>query len=296
MKKYIAKIFVSALPFLLLTGCTGTTTSDEPFNTEIMFIGSSTLAPIVASLADDFMEVHNTWDNINSNFPNAPIAINVTAGGTGPGVRAIVDNTADFAMLARNLRESETEEIEDAKEFLVGIDALTVAVNKDNPLAQIKEDLTREQIVNIFSGEYLLWQDIDPSLPADEIVVIIRDAGGSAPEVFQSAIMSDVEVRIDAIQAPSMGALVTRLLDNPNAIGYPSYGFANQHVDDLFVFSIDTVKADIANIVGGYYPLQRPLVIASSGEPSATHQYFIDFITGELGQQRVYEFGFVPVN
>ena len=41
--------------------------------------------------------------------------------------------------------------------------------------------------------------------------VVTRDLGGGAHEVFQQKIMGSVEVTKDAIQAPSMGALVTKV-------------------------------------------------------------------------------------
>jgi len=268
----------------------------DPLATEIMIIGSSSLAPVITSIADDFRNEHVTWDSINPDFPSAPVAIHVTSGGSGQGIRSAIDGTTDFAMSTRELNDTERDEIPGHNRFLVGVDALTIAVNTENPLASLTDDLTVEQIVRIFSGEYATWQDFDPSLPDDEIVVIVRDAGGSAVEVFQDTIMGDEEVRIDAIQAPSMGALTERILENNNAIGYPTVGMANQNADNLVIFSIDGVAPSTENILDGSYFISRPMLLIAPGELDAVQQSFIDVVLGPKGQERFYEMGFVPVN
>ena len=62
---------------------------------------------------------------------------------------------------------------------------LTIAVNPENPLYAVKDNLTKEEIIKIFSGEYKTWNQVDPSLPEQEIIVVTRDLGGGAHEVFQ---------------------------------------------------------------------------------------------------------------
>jgi len=265
-------------------------------NSSITFNGSSTLAPVIASIAADFNEEYTLWENIDERFPNEPISIFVATGGSGQGVRTVVDGTTDFGMLARHARESEIEQIEDFREFLIGIDALTIAINPENPIVAMKDNLTSEEIARIFSGEYMRWSDIDASLPDEEIVVIIRDIGGGAHEVFQTNIMGDVDVRADAIQAPSMGALVTRIIENRYAIGYASYGVSNQHAGELFLFSVDGVAPSTENIINGSYIIQRPLLLITSGNPSEMQQVFLDRVLGAIGQQKVADMGFVPVN
>jgi len=269
---------------------------DSALRTQIIFNGSSTLAPVIASIAADFNEAYGTWNNVNANFPNAPISIYVSSGGSGQGIRTVVDRTADFGMLARRARDSEKERIPDFKEYLVGIDALTIAINPGNPISSLRDSLTKEEIIRIFSGEYKTWRNLDASLPDEEIVVVIRDVGGGAHEVFQDSIMGEMDVKAAAIQAPSMGALVTRIAENRNAIGYASFGISNQNADRLFLFKVDGVEPSVENIIGGSYIIQRPLLLVSSGEPDEIRKSFLDVILGEEGQRKIEAMGFVPVN
>ena len=48
--------------------------------------------------------------------------------------------------------------------------------------------------------------------------------------------MGDTEVKSDAIQASSMGELVQDIIDNPYAIGYASFGVANQNAGKVVTY------------------------------------------------------------
>jgi len=293
MKKLLCCVLVLALPVFVLSARGA---GEAAAGTEIMVTGSSTLAPVIASLAVEFRDRYGTWNNVNPSLPNAPIEIHVSSGGSGQGIRAVIDGTADFGMTTREMNAGERSAIPNYNRLFLAADALTVAVSADNPLASLTDNLTKEQIVRIFSGEYARWQDVHPSLPNDEIVVIVRDAGGSAPEVFQDSIMGSTEVRIDAIQAPSMGALTETVIGNRNAIGYPAVGIATQNADRLVMFSINGVEPSIENILNGSYFISRPMLLISDGTPTVVQQAFIDFVMGPIGQQMIGEMGYAPAN
>lgn len=312
MKKSLS-IFLSVLIIfsIILTGCTtgtpsGTTgeetenkeTANESVNTfraQMTFNGSSTLAPVISAIATDFIEEYTTWDKVDPSFPAENISIYVSAGGSGAGVKAVLEDTADFGMLAREIKDEENQKIGDPKEFKLGIDALTVSINPENPLLKIKDDLSTEEIKKIFSGEYKYWDEVESSLPHREIVVVIRDLGGGAHEVFQKSVMGDVEVREDAIQAPSMGALVTKVIENKDAIGYASFGMVNQNEGKLIPLKVDGVEATKENIVSGSYKISRPLIAVKKGELTPEQQAFMDVLTSEKGSSIIEKMGYVPV-
>lgn len=267
--------------------------SDE-FKTQIMFNGSSTLAPVIASISTNFIEEFVTWNKVDDSYPEENIAIYVSAGGSGQGVKSVIDGTSDFGMVARSVKDTEKEKLPELKEFKVGIDALTIGVNPNNPVLGVKDNLSAEEIVKIFSGEYKTWKDLDSSLPDKEIIVVTRDIGGGAHEVFQSKIMGDVQVKADAIQAPSMGALVTKIIENEYAIGYASFGIVNQNAGKVSTLKVDGVEATKENIVSGSYIIQRPLIAIINGELTAPEQSFIDYMMSDEGLSVVEAMGFVP--
>jgi len=308
MKRRISLFLCIVLVFAIaITGC-GKKESTSPendeeivegskdFKAQITFNGSSTLAPVMSAIATDFIEEYTTWDKVDSNFPEENIAIYVSAGGSGAGVKAALEETSDFGMLARGIKDEEKEKLGDMKDFTLGIDALTISINPENPLYKIKDDLSTDEIKKIFSGEYKYWDEVDSSLEHKEIVVVIRDLGGGAHGVFQKSIMGDAEVREDAIQAPSMGALVTKIIENKDAIGYASFGMVNQNEGKLIPLKVDGVEATKETIVDGSYKISRPLIVVKKGELTPEQQAFMDVVTSEKGSEIIEKMGFVPVN
>ncbi|AFS78720.1 ABC transporter phosphate-binding protein PstS [Gottschalkia acidurici 9a] len=309
MKKISSLFLCLLLVFTLtLTGCSNPNTDkqnnipqenvkqDNEFNAQVTFNGSSTLAPVISAISTDFIEEYTTWNKVDSKFPEKNIAIYVSAGGSGAGAKSIIEGTSDFGMLARSVKDEEKRKIKDIKEFKLGIDALTISINPENPLYKIKDDLSTEEIKKIFSGEYKKWNEIDSSLPDREIVVVIRDLGGGAHEVFQKSIMGDTEVRKDAIQSPSMGALVTKVMENKDAIGYASFGMVNQNQGKLLTLKVDGVEPTKENILSGSYKISRPLIVVKKGELTAEQKAFMDVVTSEKGSEIIEKMGFVPVN
>lgn len=299
MKKRISILLIAMVLILSLVGCqedADTAAEGEEFNSQMTFNGSSTLAPVMSSLATEFIESNTTWDNVDSGFPEKNISIYVSAGGSGAGVKSVIEGTSDFGMLARGIKDSEKEKIEHINEFVLGQDALTISINPENPLAELTDDLSAEEIVKIFSGEYMYWDELDPSLEHREIVVVIRDLGGGAHGVFQDNIMGDVQVRNDAIQSPSMGALVTKIIENKDAIGYASFGMVNQNQGDLIPLKVDGIEATEENIINGTYKVSRPLIVVRDGDLTPTQQVFMDFVLSSEGSEIIETMGFVPVN
>lgn len=303
MKKFKVLSIVLVL-MMILVACTtektdikdkGNDTVKGEFKAQILFNGSSTLAPVMASISTNFIEGNVTWDKVDPSFPNENIAIYVSAGGSGQGVKSVIDKTSDFGMIARSIKDSEKEQLTQLKEFKIGIDALTLGVNPNNPILAVKDNLTKDEIIKIFSGEFKTWKDLDASLPDKEIIVVTRDIGGGAHEVFQSKIMGDIEVKADAIQAPSMGALVTKIIENEYAIGYASFGVVNQNIGKVATLKVDGVEATAENIINGSYIIQRPLIALFNGELSAAQQKFMDYVMSDEGLAVVESMGFVPV-
>ena len=95
----------------------------------------------MSSLASSFIEKYETWDKVDASFPKENISIYVAPGGSGVGVKAAVDGTADFGMLARDIKDKEVESlVKDYKSFEVAKDTLTVSVSSKNPNADKLEN------------------------------------------------------------------------------------------------------------------------------------------------------------
>ena len=300
-KKVLTALFLVLTLAMGLVGCSSPSATSKPaegaknpFKSEIKFYGSTTLAPVISQLSTDFNEHYATWDKVDSKFEKKDIAVYVSGGGSSAGVKSIIDGVSDFGMASRKVSDEEKAKIEGYQEFKLGMDALTISVNPKNNLAKIQDSLSTEVIKKIFAGEFKTWNEVDPSLPKAEIVVVTRDIGGGAHEVFQKAIMGDTKVRADVIQAPSMGALVTKIIENENAIGYASYGMVNQNKGKIIPFKVDGIESSSANILNGTYKVSRPLIVLKKGELSPQEKAFMDYLVSDKGMEVIEKLGFVP--
>lgn len=281
-------------------GCGSSSDSSDSSKGEgtIMFCGSTSLYPIISSLASSFTDEYETWNNVDASLPEANISIYVAPGGSGVGVSAVEEGTADFGMVARQVKDEEKEALGDGyQEFVVAKDALTVSVNAENPLAEKTDTLDTETIRKIFAGEITKWNEVDPSLPDAAINVYIRDLSGGAYEVFQKAIMGESEITASATQSASMTELATNVAGDPNGIGYVGFGAYNKANADkktLVAMKVDGVEANEETILSGEYTVQRPVLFCTGNEITPIQQAFIDYIFSDTGKAVVEENGYIP--
>lgn len=304
MKKFLAMLLALVM-VLSMAACaapaenkTDDKAAQDNFQSQILFCGSTSLYPIISSLASSFTEKYVTWDKVNAQFPNSHISVYVAPGGSGVGVKAAVDGTADFGMLARDIKDSEIESLgENYKAFVVAKDALTVSVNAQNPLCEKTDSLDTDTIRKIFAGEIATWDQVDASLPAETINVYIRDLSGGAYEVFQKSVMGESEVTASATQSASMTELATNIAGDPWGIGYAGFGAynkANAEKKVLFAMKVDGVEATEENIISGVYTIQRPVMFVTGKVVSPSAQAFIDYIFSQTGYDVVVKNGYIP--
>ncbi len=311
MKKVLTALLATAM-LLSLTACgspapsassaPGGSASSAPgdmaFQSSILFCGSTSLYPIISSLASSFTDEYVTWDKVDAAFPGDNISIYVAPGGSGVGASAVIDGTCDFGMIARSIKDSEKEALGAGyTEYVVAKDALTVSVNAENPLCGLTDDLSTDTIRQIFSGDLSTWNEVDASLPSETINVYIRDLSGGAYEVFQKAIMGDSEVTASATQSASMTELATNIANDPWGIGYAGFGAynkANQNGQVLFAMKVDGVEANEDTIISGDYTVQRPIMFVTGKAPTPSQQAFVDYVFSDAGYKVVEDNGYIP--
>lgn len=313
LKKVGVFVLSLALALGVLAGCSqkpaepeqpasGSATAADPgteeFQSSILFCGSTSLYPIMSSLASSFTATYEKWSDVDPSFPDTNVSIYVAPGGSGVGVEAAVSGTADFGMLARAIKDKEVAALgEDYAAFVVARDALTISVNASNPIVNLMDDMSTELIRQIFSGEITTWDQVDPSLPHETINVYIRDLSGGAYEVFQKAVMGDAQVTASATQSASMTELATNIANDPWGIGYAGFGAfnkANANGVVLVAMKVDGVEATEANIISGEYTVQRPVMFVTGDKISASEQAFIDYVFSQVGFDVTVANGYIP--
>jgi phosphate transport system substrate-binding protein len=261
----------------------------------IRLAGATTLLPVVTDAANLFRERFGRWNRVDAALPDAEIVIYSSGGGSSAGVRGALDGTAQIGMVARDLRPQEIERLGDHEAQAIGIDGIVIAAHRDNPLLRARPDLTSAEVARIFAGEVTHYNQISPELPAQTIVLLIRDASGGSTVMVQQMIMGERKFARGALQMPSIGTQVRRLEQNPAAIAYTSAGVVLAS-ETVGAFSLDGVAPTQSNLADRSYRLSRPLLLVSrAANRTPEVRAFLDFMLGPEGQSVVARHDFVPV-
>lgn len=110
---------------------------------EISIVGSTSVEPLMQALTEAYQTL------------NPEIIIDITAPGSGAGITAVADKTADIGMVSRELDEQEITQVAEVE--AIAIDGIAIIVHKDSPI----EELTLEQIQKIYLGETIKWEEIE---------------------------------------------------------------------------------------------------------------------------------------
>lgn len=245
---------------------------------EVVINGSTTVLPVVQKTAEAYMK------------NNPSVALAIAGGGSGNGIKALVDSLCDIAMASRDIKEKEVK-LANSKgvkplRHVVAIDALIPVVHPENPI----KGLTKQQLADIYMGKVRNWKQLGGE--DSPVVVISRDTSSGTYETWQEKILGKNRVAPSALLQASNGAVVQAVAKNKNAIGYIGYGYINK---DLKVVDVDGVKVTPESALSGTWPLARELYLFTNGEPTGDAKGYLDFLLGAEGQKLVKEVGFIPL-
>jgi len=256
--------------------------------------GSTTALPIISSCAAHFMEKFGSWDKADASLKGDQTVVYVTGGGSGFGVKGLLNGTIDLGMVSRDLKPEEVKLLGGPVQHVFARDAVAIATNNANPLAKTKRaGFSTAELAAIFSGQAAQFSQIDKSLPAKPVVLLARDASGGTTEIMQDRVLKQQRFAASRLQFPSTAALIKKLETSDAAIAYVSAGAVSQD-SDLRTYTVDGVAPTQENIVNGSYSLNRPMLVVAKPNPPRKVQLFMDYVLGDC-QETVKEMGFVPV-
>ncbi len=250
------------------SGDLGNGTAGDSLEGTVIIAGSTSVQPVSELLAEEFQNMH------------PQVSVQVQGGGSTAGVVAAEEGTADIGASSRELREDEKH----LTEYVVGLDGIAVIVNPANPV----EGLTIEQVQQIFAGEITNWSQVEG--PSAEIIVATREEGSGTRGAFEEIVMGDASISNTALVQNSTGACRTAVAGDVNAISYVSLAAMDPEVKAV---AIDGVAATVENIIAEVYPVFRPFLYLTSGEPTGLAKEFIDFIISPEAQPLIEEAGLI---
>ncbi|PKL92176.1 MAG: phosphate ABC transporter substrate-binding protein [Candidatus Goldiibacteriota bacterium HGW-Goldbacteria-1] len=245
---------------------------------KISLTGSTTVLPIAQKAAEEFMKA------------NPSVEVSVKGGGSGVGIAAIIDGSADIGNASRAIK---AKEIINAKSKGVNAfgtevakDGIAMVVHKSNPV----DAITINQLRDIFSGKITKWSQL--GIGSGKIVAVSRDTTSGTYEVFSELVLRGAKLRDDSIMTVSNREVAENVKNTEGAIGYLGLAFLS---DDMKVLKVEGVMATEANVINGTYKVARPLFMYTNGDPSGLVKQYIDYVLSPAGQKIVKEVGYVPV-
>ena len=236
--------------------------------------GSTSMEKVIGALGESFMN-----ENKGVTFTYNPT-------GSGSGIKAVSEGRCDIGLSSRALKDEETAE------GLVGTvlayDGIAIIVNPANPV----EDLTREQIAAIYTGEITNWKEVGGN--DAPIVLIGREAGSGTRDGFET-ITGTADKCQYRQELTSTGDVITTVAANPDAIGYASLASVKNTVKAV---SVAGVVPSEETVKDGSYAIQRPFVLVTKEGTalSETAQKFFDYVTSPEAAEIIAAAGAVAAN
>ena len=252
--------------------------------------GSDTMVNLVQRLSEEYSKDHPT------------VIVAVTGGGSGTGVKALIDGTTDIATASRAMKPEEVTLAEGKGvhpvETVVAFDGLSIYVNTANPIASI--DFDKLKCIFGSEGTCARWSDVGVTLDcdgSDTIVKVGRQNNSGTYEYFKEHVLGK-EGKFTSTMDQSGTQQVADVVGTTKcAIGYGGMGYASATSRSVCLGKAATdacVEPSEANVLNNSYPFSRPLFMYTNGAPTGPILAFIDWAKGPAAKAFVVESGFVP--
>jgi phosphate transport system substrate-binding protein len=241
----------------------GGTGSSSPAPYTVTVAGSTSVSPLMEMLTAEYAKT------------KGHVKFNISATGSGDGIKAAAAETAEIGMSSRELSPAEIGTGID--EHLIAIDGIAVIVNAGNPVSS----LSLEQIRGIYTGALTDWSQVGGK--AGRIAVVSREPGSGTRGAFEEIVKFQDKLVKGAIEFDGTGAVKAEIFRNVDAIGYISLGSVDNSVKSL---GLDGIAATTANVINKSYKIARPFLLLTkkgktlNGETKA----FLDWILTDAGQ------------
>ena len=249
--------------------------------------GSTTVNPVVARAAEVLREEEDMEILVD------------TQGGSSGGISALGDGRAEVAMSSRPLADADRRKYPEVRfqPLALGYDAVALVVSRDVWEGGVRS-LSRQEVRRMYEGEVESWDAVGgPELP---VVFFNKEPGRGTWEVFADWLYgsADDAPRVDLPEVGSNREARSKVASTRGALTQLSAAWADG--ETTFALAVETedgrtVPPDGEHIADGSYPLSRPLLVITDGEPGPEARRLFDFLLSPRGQELVREAGYLPL-
>jgi phosphate transport system substrate-binding protein len=264
------------------TGADGAVTVSD--KTSFTLKGSDTMVILGQRWAEDYMK------------KNPGITVQVTGGGSGTGIAALINGTTDICEASRPMKDAEKADVQakrsaPAIETKVALDALAVYVNEKSPLQEISIPALRK----IYLGETTDWKDVGG--PAHKIVLYGRENNSGTYGYFKEHVLENKDFAPATQTLAGTSAVANAVKGDLYGIGYGGIAYL-EGIRALKVKKDDTspgVAPSLDTAQSGTYPISRFLYFYTAGVPTGSVKKFMDWVGGAEGQKVIGDVGYYPL-
>lgn len=256
--------------------------------------GSDTMILLAQKWAEVYQDQH------------AGVTIQVTGGGSGTGIAALINNTCSIANSSREIKGSERKLAlssgVDVKDFAVALDAICVVVSKDNPI----NELSMDQLMGIYTGAINSWQQVGGK--NGSILRYSRENNSGTYAFFKEHVLRNKDYAPDCQTMPGTSAVADAVGQDAAGIGYGGVAYFLTRADVKIIkvkptpstagvspVTADGKSIDYAKIYSREYPISRYLYCYTPGTPKGEVKTYLDWILGAEGQEIVKAEGYIPL-
>jgi phosphate transport system substrate-binding protein len=246
--------------------------------------GSDTMVILAQRWAEKYMMSHKG------------VTIQVTGGGSGTGISALINGTTDIANASRQMKRTEMNKLKQrynslGVEIPVARDGLTIYVNEKSTL----KELSLPQVRDIFNGKISNWKELGG--PDASIILYSRENNSGTYVFFKEHVLENGDFSPRTQNMPGTASVVNAVSKDANGIGYGGAAYASGIRSLKIKKDADSpaVEPNEVNVKSGEYPISRYLYMYVRSKPTGGLKSYIDWILSEEGQAIVGETGYFSV-
>jgi phosphate transport system substrate-binding protein len=227
---------------------------------------------------------------------NPGITVQVTGGGSGTGIAALINGTTDICESSRPMKDVEKGEVQarrgaPAVETRVALDALAVYVNDKSPI----QEISIPALHKIYAGDTKNWREIGG--PDHAIVLYGRENNSGTYGYFKEHVLENKDFAASVQTLAGTSAVVSAVKGDLYGMGYGGIAYL-EGIRAIKVKRDDASPAiapSLKTAQDGTYPIARFLFFYTAGPATGTARRFIDWVKGPEGQGVIEQVGYYPL-
>jgi phosphate transport system substrate-binding protein len=247
--------------------------------------GSDTMVILGQKWAEVFMQ------------KNQGMTVQVTGGGSGTGIAALINGTTDIAESSRPMKDKEKDDTKakrgkEVVELPVAVDGLAVYVHESNPITE----LSVQQLKAIYQGQIKNWKEVGGK--DGRVILYSRENNSGTYAYFKEHVLENGDFFPTAQTLPGTAAVINAVSKDPRGIGYGgiAYGKGIKHLRVKKDAGSPAIDPTMENVLSGQYPISRFLYWYFAGMPTGDTLKLAQWVVSAEGQKVVENVGYYPLN